>query len=117
MAAEWVEQGKRTLANLIKAYEDKLLIVVFYVRWCKPCRRLLAALPIIAQQAGEKLAICPINVEETQNYYASREHKATNVPITLFFQKGREICRIPGLVETEDLLHRINCYQKKKATL
>ena len=37
MAAEWVEQGDRKLADLIKAYKNKLLVVVFYAEWCPAC--------------------------------------------------------------------------------
>ena len=115
MIAEQIEQGGRTLADLIRAYEKKLFMAVFYAEWCSPCRRLLKeVLPIVAKLAGKGVVICPIDVGETRNYTASREHKSTNVPTTLFFWGGKEIDRIRGMAKSDDFLYKINCYQKKK---
>jgi len=53
MTAEQIEQGGRTLADLIKAYKDRLFMAVFYAEWCTPCRRLLnEVLPAVAKLAG-----------------------------------------------------------------
>lgn len=115
MVAEQIEQGKRTLADLIEAYKDKLFLAVFYAEWCDPCRRLLKeVLPAVAK-AGKGVVICPIDVGEAGNYTASRRHRATSVPSTLFFRGGEEIRRITGFVKSKDLVREINCFQKKKA--
>lgn len=90
MVAERIKQGNRSLADLIEAYKDKLFMAVFYTEWCSPCRRLLKeVLPAVAKLAGKRVVICPINVGEAGNYAASRKHRATNVPATLFFRGGR----------------------------
>jgi thioredoxin-like negative regulator of GroEL len=115
MAVEQIVQGDRKLADIIKACEDKLLMVVFYARWCKPCRRLLSlVLPTVVQQGGEGVALCLLNAEETRNYQTSRELKAQDIPAVLFFQEGKEIGRITGLAEPKALIHEINCRRKKK---
>ena len=115
MTAEQIEQGGRTLADLIKAYKDKLFMAVFYAEWCTPCRRLLnEVLLAVAKLAGKGVVICPINVGEARNYTASREHKAMNVPSTLFFRGGEEIRRITGFVKSKAIVREINCYQKMR---
>ena len=117
MAAEEIKQEGRKLSDIIRAYEDKLLIIVFYAEWCKPCRRLLDwVLPSVSSLVGKEVVICPINVGESQNYHASREYKAKDVPTSLFFRKEREISRISGLAKVEDFFHKIKCHQKKEST-
>ena len=116
MAAEQIEQGERTLADLIEAYKDELLVIIFFARWCKPCMQLLHfVLPTVAKEAREGVVICPMNVDETENYTASRNHRATNVPAILFFWEGKEVGRIGGMVEPKVFLHEMRIHQKKKS--
>jgi len=117
MAAEKVEQGKRTIAELVRAYKDKLLLIVFYARWCKPCTKLLnLELPTVAQEATDETAICPVDVQESGNYYDSRKFKAEKVPVTLFFRRGEEVSRISGLAKAQTILSRIKGYTQKFET-
>ena len=112
MAAKRVEQEDRTLADLVEAYKDKLLIIVFYARWCKPCRKLInLVLPTVAKRSGERVVICPINVEGDENYFAFKKLGATHIPATLFFREGREISRISGIAKSKVFIHVIKCYQ------
>jgi len=113
MAAEKIRQKRQKLSTIIKAYEDKLLIVVFHAWWCLPCRRLIReVLPVVVKQAGEGTAICPADVLKRLNHGASQQHRASNIPVTVFFRGGRELFRIPGLVKAEELLQRIKGFQK-----
>lgn len=118
MAAEWIKQEGRALADLVEAYKDKILMIVFHAGWCPPCRRLLSeVLPTVAKQAGEGVAICLADVQAACNHDVPSKHRVKNVPATLFFSRGREVRRITGLEEPEEFLHAVNCHQKKKANL
>lgn len=111
------KQDGHRLADIIKKYKDKLLLVVFVANWCKPCQRLLNwVLPDVANQAGKEVAICLVNLQKREGDEAARTHKVPNVPTTLFFRGGKEIRRIQGFVEAKDILRSIKCYQKKEAS-
>jgi thioredoxin 1 len=115
MAAERIEQGDRTVAELIELYKDRLLVLIFYAEWCSPCWRLLKEiLPAVAQRAGKGVAICPIDVKEKRNISPSWKHKAKNIPTLIFFREGKEIDRINGMAEPKEFSRKIKLCQKRK---
>jgi len=120
MPAEWIKQDGRTLADLVKAYKDKLLMIVFYAEWCKPCTSLIKyVLPAVAKQAGEGVAICLLDIKEDENYFAYKDYKSRHIPLTVFFREGKEIERIIGMKEVKAevavkaYIRRINYCQKR----
>lgn len=113
MAAERVKQGGRTPAELIEAYKGKLLVIVFYASWCRPCAEVLGLLSTAARQVTDKITICRMNIEESKNFYDSMRLKVSKIPVTLFFWNGREVGRVKGPTKVENFIHRMKDYEKK----
>lgn len=78
-----------------------ITLVDFYADWCGPCKRIA---PVIEELAGElhgKATIAKLDVEKAQQTTAS--FQVMSIPTIILFKDGKEIKRIVGLTDKENL--------------
>lgn len=87
--------------NFDTTIANGITLVDFYADWCGPCRRIA---PVIEELAGEmqgQATIAKLDVEQAQKTTAS--FQVMSIPTIILFKNGKEINRIVGLTDKENL--------------
>lgn len=97
--------GKESFMVEVQTGEE-LVLVDFWADWCGPCKMLTPILDEISDEI--KVKICKVNVDEEGEL--ATEFGIRSIPTILVFKNGKEIDRIVGLREKEELVEKIKNY-------
>lgn len=97
--------GKESFMAEVQTGEE-LVLVDFWADWCGPCKMLTPILDEISDEI--KVKICKVNVDEEGEL--ATEFGIRSIPTILVFKNGKEIDRIVGLREKEELVEKIKNY-------
>ena len=89
--------------NFSAKTKNGAVLVDFWASWCMPCKLMAPVLNELAEEAGEKVIIAKLNVDEAKAT-ASR-FGVRSIPTMILFKNGKEIHRFVG-VKTKDYLMR-----------
>ena len=87
---------------------DKPVMVDFWASWCGPCLALAPIIDEIAENYGDKIKVCKLNVDENQK--TAMEYGIKGIPTIIFFKNGQVVEQSVGLVPKdylEDLIKKI----------
>ena len=84
---------------------DKPILVDFWAAWCGPCKMLAPVLEDVAAEAGDKLAIGKLNVDE--NPATSQKFGVMSIPTMLVFKNGEVVKTLVGYMSKKDLTDRL----------
>lgn len=93
--------------NLPKSFEelitthDKPILVDFWAPWCGPCKMVGPELEKLAKDWKGKVSIIKINTDEKQEI--AGKYKITGIPTLILFKNGKEVHRISGAMQSEEL--------------
>lgn len=76
-------------------------LVDFYAEWCGPCRMMS---PVIEEVAGEldgKASFGKVDIDKSNK--AASSFQVTSVPTLILFKDGKEVDRVVGLRDTDEL--------------
>jgi len=90
----------------IVAQSDRPVLVDFWAEWCGPCKMLNPVLKDIAAEAGGRVAIAKINVDEEPEL-ASR-FRVQSIPTLVVFKNGAEQSRLVGLAPKRKILEQLS---------
>lgn len=74
--------------------QSGLVLVDFWAPWCGPCRMIAPVLDEVAGEAGDRLTIAKLNVDDNPN--AARDHGVMSIPTLKLFKDGQEIDTMVG---------------------
>jgi thioredoxin 1 len=100
------ELSSREFSDFIK--DKGLVIIDFYAEWCMPCVMMAPIFESVAENIGNKAKFAKVNVEESGKI--AQEHNASSIPTLIFFKDGKEVDRIVGAVDEEELETKIKEY-------
>ncbi len=81
------------------------VLVEFWKPGCGSCLALLRQLEAVQTEAGEKLVVVKMNVEE--NYQIPAEHEIHSLPALALFRRGQFDRFIGGLGTKEEILKQL----------
>lgn len=76
-------------------------LVDFWAAWCGPCKMVSPVVDEIAQMFQENLRVGKVNVDE--NSAIASSYGVMNIPTLILFRNGKEIERIVGYHDREEL--------------
>ncbi|MEE4299322.1 MAG: thioredoxin TrxA [Pseudomonadales bacterium] len=65
---------------------ERPVLVDYWAEWCGPCKMIAPILDEIAEEYGEKVKICKVNVDENQETAA--RYAVRGIPTLMLFKNG-----------------------------
>lgn len=85
---------------------SKLVLIDFYADWCGPCKMMSPIIDEIANEVDDRVKICKLNVDESQNI--AIKYNVMSIPTLIIFKNGVMINNIVGLRQKQEILNIIN---------
>jgi thioredoxin 1 len=77
------------------------VVVDFWAPWCGPCKAIAPILEELAEELGDDVKICKVNVDNNSDIAGKYEIRA--IPTILIFKDGKVADTVVGLSSKEDL--------------
>jgi thioredoxin 1 len=84
---------------------DRPVLVDFWAEWCAPCRMLAPVVKEIAEEYGDRIRVCKLDVDANPNTAA--QYNIRSIPSILFFQDGQVADQVVGAVPKARLVERL----------
>lgn len=81
------------------------MVVDFWAPWCGPCKAIAPILEELAEELGDSVKICKVNVDNSSDIAGKYEIRA--IPTILIFKDGKVADTVVGLSSKEDLKAKI----------
>lgn len=85
---------------------DKVAMVDFFATWCGPCRMLSPVIDEIAEEMGSNAVIVKVDSDNIPELCTTYSIKL--LPTMVFFKDGKEVDRIVGPCDKEDIVEKLN---------
>ena len=68
-------------------HSDKPVLIDFWASWCGPCRMLSPVISEIAEEYGDKVKVCKVNVDEEGDLAAA--FNVMSIPMLVVMKDGK----------------------------
>jgi len=92
---------KRFVVDVVEASRQQPVIVDFWAPWCGPCKQLGPALEKVVKEAGGKVKLVKINVDENQQLAA--QMRVQSIPAVFAFVDGQPVDGFMGALPESQL--------------
>lgn len=83
---------------------EKVVLIDFYAKWCGPCSLLS---PIVEEIAEENEDIKVVKIDVDEEVELASEFGIISIPTLIVIKEGKEVDRVVGLVEKEQILEMV----------
>ena len=87
------------------------VLVDFWADWCQPCHAMAPAIEDLASEFEGSGKVGKLDVEE--NPALAEQFSIHSIPSLLFFEDGKEVDRVTGVVSKEVLAEKLNTLVRK----
>lgn len=70
-------------------HSDKPVLIDFWASWCGPCRMLSPVISEIAEEYGDKVKVCKVNVDEEEELAAA--FRVSSIPMLVVMKDGKVV--------------------------
>lgn len=84
---------------------DKPVLIDFWANWCGPCRMLSPIISEIAEEYGEKVKVCKVNVDEEMDLAAA--FRVSSIPMLAVMKDGQVTNTAVGVRPKEQIIRMI----------
>lgn len=84
---------------------DKTVLIDFWASWCGPCKMMSPVIDTIAEEMGEKVKVCKINIDEEQNLAV--KYNVMSIPTFIVIKDGKEVSRSVGVQDKAEIIGMI----------
>ena len=77
------------------------VLIDFWANWCGPCRMMSPVIDKIAEEMGDKVKVCKVNVDE--NHELAEKYEIMTIPAFINVKNGAETGRTIGVQPKEDI--------------
>ena len=81
------------------------VLIDFWANWCGPCRMMSPIIDKIAEEMGDKVKVCKVNVDE--NHELAEKYEIMTIPAFIIVKNCAETGRTIGVQPKEDILKLI----------
>ena len=79
---------------------ERPVLVDYWAEWCGPCKMIAPILDEIADEYGEKVKVCKVNVDENQETAA--KYSVRGIPTLMLFKNGEvEATKVGALSKSQ----------------
>lgn len=86
--------------------QSGLVLVDFWAPWCPPCRAITPVLEEIAEEEGDKVRICKVNIDDNPDIATKLNVKT--IPTLMLFKGGVSVATQLGAVPKKSLVEWIH---------
>ena len=80
---------------------EKKAVVDFYAEWCGPCKMMSPVIDEIAEEMGDSIKVCKINIDEEQNLAV--KYNVMSIPTFIVLKDGKEVDRSVGVQSKDEI--------------
>lgn len=84
---------------------DKPVLVDFWAPWCGPCKAIAPILDELADELGDKVSICKVDVDNNSEIAGKFNIRA--IPTLLIFKGGEVADQVVGMTSKADLQSKL----------
>lgn len=84
------------------------VLVDFWAPWCGPCKAIAPILAELAEEMGDKVKICKVNVDD--NAEIAGKYNVRAIPTMVIFKGGENVDQIVGLANKNDIKEKLESH-------
>jgi thioredoxin 1 len=81
------------------------VLVDFWAEWCGPCKQLAPVIDEVANEMGEKVKVCKVNIDE--NPETPAKYNVRGIPTLIVFKDGAPVATKVGALPKSSLVEWI----------
>ena len=81
---------------------EKTVLIDFWASWCGPCKMMSPVIDSIAEEEGNTVKVCKINIDEEQNLAV--KYNVMSIPTFIVLKNGKEVARSVGVQDKNELI-------------
>ena len=89
-----------------KQIKTGVTLIDFWAPWCMPCKVLGPIVSEVADEIGDKAAICKLNIDE--NKKTAAELGIRSIPTIIIFKNGKIVKKLVGVKTKGALIKAVN---------
>ena len=82
------------------------VVIDFWATWCGPCQMQGPIIEEVAEELGDKVKVCKVNVDEEPSI--AMNYQIASIPTLVFMKQGMFKNRMIGLQDKETIIEYLN---------